>query len=216
MERGELATRIKVPERFIVAIEDGRYDLIPEDIYSRIYLKAYCAFLRLDAAKIHGMYRVERMQMNRRRGTAADENRHPRTSVPMRHMVVAPKVVKGIIIGLIVLGLGIYFTAALKKIVVPPTISLNSPRDGFVTTERSITISGKTEPEVRLLINGKQTPTDEDGNFQDTLTLQEGLNTVKVVGSKKYSKKMTVMRRIIVEPKERTTASLDNVVDVPL
>lgn len=217
-ERSEVASHIKVPCRFIERIEEGRFNEISEDIYSRIYLKAYCVFLGLDVAKVHGMYRVERAALQKRHRPMAgiEENRHPRKSVPRRHLLVTPKVVKIVIIALVAVAIMIYFTVALKKIVVPPNITLSAPRDGFMTSERSITVSGKTEPEVQLLINGTQVATDNSGGFQDTLTLHEGLNTITITGSKKYSEEMTVTRRIIVRPKERPTASLDNVIEIPL
>ncbi len=218
LERSEVALQIKVPCRFIERIEEGRYHEISEDIYSRIYLKAYCIFLGLDVTKVHGMYRIERAALQKRRRPMAgiEENRHPRKSVPLHHLGALPKIVKITVIALVAVGLAIYFTAALKKIVVPPNITLSSPRDGFMSSERSITVAGKTEPEVLLLINGSQVTTDSDGNFQDTLTLHEGLNTITITGSKKYSEEMTVTRRIIVQPKQRTTASLDNAIEVPL
>ncbi len=218
LERTEVASRIKVPCRFIERIEEGRYHEISEDVYSRIYLKAYCVFLGLDVAKMHGMYRVERAASKRKHRPMAgiEENRHPRKSVPRHHLIAAPKVVKIGIIALIAVAIAIYFTAALKRIVVPPNITLSAPRDGFMTSERSITVTGKTEPEVQLLINGTQVATDNSGSFQDTLTLHEGLNTITITGSKKYSEEMTVTRRIIVHSKERPTASLDNVIEVPL
>lgn len=200
--REDVASRIKVPCRFIERIEEGRYHEISDDIYSRIYLKAYCIFLGMDVAKMQGMYRVEYAALQKRHEAmeGIEENRHPRKSIPIHHLVAVPKVVKIAIILLVAVGLAIYFTMALKKIVVPPNITLSSPRDGFVTSERSIMVTGKTEPEVQLLINGTQITTDADGNFQDTLTLHEGLNTITITGSKKYSEKMTVTRRIIVQP----------------
>lgn len=218
LEREEVASRINVPCRFIERIEEGRYHEISEDIYSRIYLKAYCIFLGLDVTKVQGMYRVERAALRKRHGSMVgiEENRHPRKSIPVHHLIAAPRVVRISIIVLVTAGLAIYFTTALKKIVVPPNITLSSPRDGFVTSERSITVAGKTEPEVQLLINGTQITTDNSGNFQDTLTLLEGLNIITITGSKKYSEKMTVTRRIIVQPKEHPTVSLDNVTEVPL
>lgn len=216
--REEVALRIKVPCRFIERIEEGRYHEISDDVYSRIYLKAYCVFLGMDVTEVQGMYRIERVALQKRHGemVGIEGNKHPRKSIPIRHLVAAPKVVRIAIIVLVTVGLAIYFTIALKKIVVPPNISLSSPRDGFVTSERSISVMGKTEPEVQLLINGTQITTDANGNFQDTLTLHEGLNTITITGSKKYSKEMTVTRRIIVQPKDRPTVSPDDVIEVPL
>jgi hypothetical protein len=112
-----------------------------------------------------------------------------------------------VFLGLVVLGLGVYFALEIKKIIAPPQISLAAPQDGLVTTERSLVIEGRTEREVSLRINGKPVSPDGNGNFRDTLELQEGLNLITVVGAKKHSKEMAVTRRIIVMPKQRPTAA---------
>lgn len=206
LERHEVSLRTKIPERYIQGLENGSYSEMPDDVYTKIYLKAYCAFLGLDAADMLGRYRNERtsaekVDLNGRRS-------HPTTSIPASQLVVAPKIIRALLFGLVVLGIGMYFGLEVKKIITPPSVSLASPKDGLVTIERSVAIEGNTEREVALSINGKQVATDDKGNFKDILDLQEGMNVITIVAAKKYSKPMTVTRRIIVEPLQNPTASL--------
>lgn len=200
-----VAARTKIPERFIAQFESDAGNA-QEDVYAKIYLKAYAKFLGFDTATLVDLYKKERARRappERR----SSPKKHPATDLPTSAMVVTPKVIHAVLLGLVVLGLAVYFAFEVKKIVAPPEISLAAPRDGLVTSERSLVIEGRTESEVALRINGKSVSPDADGNFKDTLDLQEGLNLITVVGAKKHSKEMVVTRRIIVMPRQRPTAT---------
>lgn len=204
VDRHDVSLKTKIPERYVRGLENGAYEDIPDDVYTKIYLKAYCAYLGLDAGSILARYREERsvaesINVNGRR-------KHPTTSIPATQLMIAPKIIRGVIFGLLVLGLAAYFATQVKKIVTPPEVTLASPKDGLMTIERSVAVEGWTEHEVTLRINGKQVPTDDNGNFRDIIDLQDGVNEITLVAAKKYSKPMTVTRRIIVEQAENPTA----------
>ena len=201
-----VAARTKIPERYLAMFEGVGGIGAPEDVYSKIYLKAYGKFLGFDTTTLVDLYRKEhaRHAPPERRQSP---KRHPSVSVPTSAMIVTPKLIHAALLGLVVLGLGVYFALEIKKIIAPPQITLAAPQDGLVTTERSLVIEGRTEREVALRVNGKPVSPDSNGNFKDTLDLQEGLNLITVVGTKKHSKEMAVTRRIIVVPKQRPTAA---------
>ncbi len=204
--RHEAAAKTKIPERYIARFEDGAYDKLPDDVYSKIFLKVYCKFLGLDVPSIVAQQRQERLRaLNPQRTPGL--GRHPTRAIPAWQLLATPKLIKSAIIIGAVLGLAIYFWLAVSNIVSPPVITLSSPQDNLVTSEHSLTVEGKTELEVSLRINGKYVAPDGYGNFKDTLELQDGLNEVKVIGMKKHSREATITRRILVEPKDRPTAA---------
>jgi hypothetical protein len=205
--RREAAAKTKIPERYIVRFEDGAHDKLPDDVYTKIFLKVYCKFLGLDTQTVVNLYRQERTRsLVLNKGTS--EKRHPSNAIPTWHMLVTPEVIKAVIMSAVVIGLGVYFWLVVRSIVSPPSITLNSPPDGLMTTARAITIDGRTEQEAALRINGKYVAPDSFGNFKDSLELQEGLNVIKVVGMKKHSRETVVIRRVVVEPNDRPTAAL--------
>lgn len=201
-----VASRSKIPERYLAMFEGTGHGTLPDDVYAKIYLKAYGKFLGFDTTTLVELYQKERARLAPAERKAAPR-RHPSATVPTSAMVVTPKLIQSLLLGLVVLGLVAYFAFEIKKIIAPPQISLTSPQDGLVTSERNLVIEGRTEPEVDLRVNGKQVSLDAGGNFRDTLDLQEGLNVITVVGAKKHSKEMSVTRRIIVDPKQWPTAA---------
>lgn len=207
--RRDAAIKTKIPERYITYFEESCYGKLPDDVYSKIYLKVYSKFLGLDTSTIVNLYRQERQRQAAFQKNADLDRRHPTTAIPARHLLVTPQIIRIAVMAVLVLGLAAYFWWAVRNIVSPPVITLTSPHDGLVTNERTVIVEGRTENETTLRINGKYVAPDGLGNFKDMLELQEGLNTVKVVGMKKHSKETVVTRRIIVQPKDRPTATAE-------
>ncbi len=203
----EISRRTKIPEQYLHLFENDAHGDLADDVYTKIYLKAYGKFLGFESATLLEHYRRERV---RALGQARVDIRriHPSTSVPDSQLVVTPRIVQSVLLGIVVVGLIAYFGVQITKIVTPPTITVSSPTEGLATENRTISIEGKTESEVALAINGKSISPDSNGNFKDTLDLQEGLNVITIIGAKKHSRPMTVTRRIIVLPPKLEPAVL--------
>ncbi len=206
--RSEAAARMKVPERYVSAFEENDFGRLPDDVYTRIYLKVYCRFLGLDTATTMKLYRQERTRSLAAKAEPA-EKRHPAVHIPATQMIATPNLIRTALLVATVAGLAVYLWWAVGNIIRPPQITLWSPRDGLVTPDHSVTIEGQTEKEVSLQINGKTVAPDTQGNFRDSLDLQAGLNVITVIGAKKHSREMILTRRILVQPGEKTTAAAD-------
>jgi hypothetical protein len=199
------AIKTKIPLWYLSALEEGDHARLADDVYSRIWFKAYCTYLGLDAGRAFAAHQNERRRFSPHFEKQRID-RHPKTAVPASRTIDMPRMIRTTLLAGVAVTVAIYFVGSLKRIVAPPSITLSTPTDGFVTTQRSLSIEGRTEQEVTLVINGKQIAVDESGSFRDSIDLQEGLNTITVTGSKKHSKSMSVSRRVIVEPAERPTA----------
>lgn len=88
---------------------------------------------------------------------------------------------------------------------VPPTLSVTSPEEGYVTNATDITVTGVTNDEtsspVTLTIklnNGAATPVTvrSNGSFSKQLTLTEGENTIVVTATDSAGKTSTVTRHV--------------------
>lgn len=88
---------------------------------------------------------------------------------------------------------------------VPPTLSVASPEEGYVTNATDITVAGVTNDEtsspVTLTVklnNGAATPVtvQSNGSFSKQLTLAEGENTIVVTATDSAGKISTVTRHV--------------------
>ncbi len=69
-------------------------------------------------------------------------------------------------------------SAQCSNIFVPLTLTLNSPADGLITNNASLTVNGIATPGVTVTVNGNAVAVASDGSFATTITLVEGANTI--------------------------------------
>lgn len=63
----------------------------------------------------------------------------------------------------------------------PPTLSIDTPKDGDTAKDNPLTITGKTDPGVTVTINDRMTIVTSSGQFSSQITLASGDNKLKVV-----------------------------------
>ncbi|HAR98861.1 MAG TPA: hypothetical protein DCS11_08225 [Syntrophus sp. (in: bacteria)] len=56
----EIAKRTKISQRFLGAIENGKYGILPSDVFVRGFLRSYAATLGLDPEEMVELYKQER------------------------------------------------------------------------------------------------------------------------------------------------------------
>ncbi len=113
-------------------------------------------------------------------------------------LVVTPKrlsLVLGIIAIALIFG---YFWHQLSYLINPPSLKITQPVSDFTTKEESIEISGQTNPDVYLTVNGKELYIDKKGNFKGAVSLESGLNILKFEAKDRFGKINTVIRRVMV------------------
>lgn len=81
---------------------------------------------------------------------------------------------------------------------VPPTLSISSPSDGYVTNKKTITVSGTTNDAtsspVTVTVNGKAVTVSSNGTFSTDVTLTSGNNTITVIAKDSAGKTTTITR----------------------
>lgn len=87
----------------------------------------------------------------------------------------------------------------LWNIARPPTLKISSPSEGFSTTNPQVIVSGHTEAEALVEINGQPAFHEADGSFATPVDLQPGANTIFIRAAKKHGLFTTVSRNIILE-----------------
>lgn len=102
-----------------------------------------------------------------------------------------------------------YFADMIAEDYILRELSVSKPsKNTFTTTDKTVLLSGASDPEFALTLNGKALDRTELGYFSTDLELKDGLNTFKLE-HKGISKtfKITFKRTIIkeVSPTEKTT-----------
>ena len=87
-----------------------------------------------------------------------------------------------------------YLFVQYTSILSAPKVTINSPADDITTTASVIEVSGKTEKDTTISIDGELVPLDPSGNFNYQIKLQDGKNIIEIVASKRLSPKTKIKR----------------------
>ena len=79
-------------------------------------------------------------------------------------------------------------------------LELTSPDDEAVLTENTVEVTGETTPDAVVSVNGQPVEVGADGNFEMTVTLEEGPNFLEVVASDFAGNRVEEIRAVIHLP----------------
>jgi transcriptional regulator with XRE-family HTH domain len=189
------ARDLKINLKYLEALESGNRSGLPPGIYERNYLQAYAEYLGLDVEKIMEQYDSEFGD----KPIGSDGKLFVQKATKAWYFFSIPKALKIIFIIFAVSVCLAYIGMYLNNIISAPELIIIYPADDISTNDKKITLSGITELEAEIVINGKEVLTDNEGYFSDEIILKNGLNVIKVVSQKKYSRKNEAVRNVLVE-----------------
>lgn len=195
LKLNEVAKKLNINEKYLTALEEGKYDQLPRGVYEKSLLREYALFLGLDYGQIVKDYQAETNTLEPRK----QKEMFSRPVIKGRHLWVMPKIIKNIIIFIIIAACFSYLVYRVNKIILPPLLIIDRPGLNLITQETSLVVSGRTEAEASLLINGEDVLSDSNGYFSKPINLKNGLNKITITASKKYGRSNTIYREILVK-----------------
>ncbi len=188
----DISKQIGIKAEYLIALEEERFDKLPAGLYGKNFVKEYASFLDLNIKEIL-------KDWDEQTSTGSPDDPFSRKILAKNNFVVFPKIIRNLfVIGAIavcLLYLGFYF----KQIILPPELTIIQPADNLSLSATSIEISGQTEKEAEVTINGELVLNNQEGFFFQTVNLKKGLNSITIKAKKKYSHEETVIRQILVE-----------------
>ena len=197
------ATNVSI--KYLEALESSCHQRLPGEVYARCFLKVYAKFLGLDENEILALYQSEQKIYTKTKKPDDNDFKKPVKRISQFHLMVTPKLIRGIIVGLLALIVLVYLGVKIKAIVTPPVLVINSPADNLVTSRNFIEVGGQAESETILEINGQQVIADDDGNFSETLDLQLGVNVIEIKAEKRHGQQTKIYRQVVVVDDEEET-----------
>ena len=171
----EIEKITKIQAKYLLALENGQYEILPSDVYTKNFLKIYSRILDLEFGPLFELYQKEREVY----GDSQEKKQN--TSGAKPKVIVTPQLVKIISIGLTVVILLVYLGWGINKIISAPLLLVTSPEDRLITNLEFVKVEGRTEKEVSVTINNQEVLSDKNGYFEKTIDLQKGLNMIKIV-----------------------------------
>jgi hypothetical protein len=196
----EKATRIRA--KYIEAIENGKYEKLPPDVFVRGFIKNYASFLKLDTNKVLANYEKERgLVENMRKAQAGPPMVKPLDSPKV---IITPKtlIVAGIsLLALIIVG---YISWQVHILTASPKLTLTNPADNINVTADSLYVEGFTDAGASMYINDIEVGVDQGGTFKEQISLQQGVNILRLRAQNKLGKKTELSRTVVATLTEKT------------
>lgn len=186
----EVSKATKIQEKFLRALEEGNYSVLPNEVYTRGFVRNYAQFLGLDIEKITAFFRREFVK--REKLTA----RTPPQPVEKSWLRVTPGFIISSLATLSVLiFLGFLFWQ-YHSFAGAPVLILERPQKNFVTENSSVEVVGRTDPQAQVLINGQAIQVESNGVFSVIVGLNAGLNRIRVVARNQVGKETIEERNV--------------------
>lgn len=199
----ERATRIRI--KHLELIEAGKWEELPPDVYVRGFLKNYATFLRLDPNKVIKIYLKEKgLKESVKKITAAPIQSNKSKRIKSPKVIITPK--RLIISSAVFAALAVVFYIGwqISILAAPPKLTLVSPSDEVRVEEDSVVVEGKTDAGADVFINNVPIGVDPDGKFKEKVSLQDGVNLIKISSKNKLNKTSHLSRTVLAELKTLT------------
>lgn len=183
LEIGEISKKLKIPVKYLVAIEDEVKCDFPPDPYCSLMVKDYANFLGLNGEQILSLFRRD-----------FDQKRQIK-QISKTGFSFTPQFTFTVSIILFIVVFAGYLTFEYIKFNRPPELKVIWPQ----TITENIEITGTTESEATVRINQDLVIVDSSGKFSKRLSLNNGDNKV-VIESKSPSGKTTTQTNVLKLP----------------
>ncbi len=206
---GEVSKATKIQVGYLECLEEGNYDKLPADVYTKGFLRSYADFLGVDETILIRLYDKEKgIKRN------LEKDFKPKTEkikpINISSFVFTPqKIVAVAVVVVVILGL-FFLYREVDSFASAPNLLILSPDNNSEVKGNSVYVKGSTDKEAALFINGQPILVGDDGKFGENLTLQSGLNNITVRAVNKFKKEIS--ETVVVRadyPTENAGASAD-------
>lgn len=193
LEEVAKATKIRAP--FLEAIETGQYQKLPGSSYAHGFVKNYVEFFGFPVKEYLAIFRREYNEKENRSVLPQGLSKEEEFTLKRFSLTQA------FWIGLVVLlGLFSYLLFQYRAAFWSPALTILSPKDKATISAQAVSVTGTTDANVSVTVNGLPVYIDATGKFTKEIPVFPGnvVLTIKAINS--FGKITTIERDITVTP----------------
>ncbi len=184
---GRLEEITKIKASFIDSIEKEKWDALPSFPTILGFVKSLAGALLMDEKMLVAIlkrdYPPQKLKIN------------PTPDISSK-FVWSPKLTFSIGIGIVLVLIISYLTFQYVRFVSPPTLDVQSPKDGQTVVGRTVLVFGETDIDAKITVNNQPALVDEDGKFSISLNISPETNEVVIKSISRSGKESEVKRKI--------------------
>ena len=195
----ELVKKSGIPEQYLDAIINDVRTRLPALPYIRVHLTRIAIFLGLPPERLLSQYRKEFSDKQSGGFDALPGNRFALPSGTRRYAIIGGVVL--LILVVVMISRSGFFGIPHLTISMPPAGS-----DPFITNSSTILLSGKVDAGDKLLINGQDVATGNDGVFSSPYPLTPELNVIEFTTKRFLGRELSITRQVYYDEPTSTPA----------
>lgn len=195
MSYAEIAKATRIQAKYLEYLEAGQYDKLPAEVYVRGFLKSYARHLGLDDDAFLKLYDKEKHIRENlgQEGRVPELLRYP----SMNAWIITPRTLLVILLVLVLGGTFAYLFTEFRSFVAEPALRIIDPLPGVTIDGSVITLRGQTDPGTIVTANSEPVFVGSKGEFNEEITLQQGLNRIVVRATNRFDK--TKEEAVVIE-----------------
>ncbi len=184
--RKKIAASLSLPDSTLAALEDPEDQSIPISYLPNLYRK-YATFLEFDDEIINS---IDELIIDNKTGLRINKKVGSRQTYTLSKTALATAVA---MILMVIAGYALY---QVRGLTAAPVIEVVSPLNDSVTAKSELIVSGSSDSDVTVLVNGDPVPVGEDGRFEQIVYLQPGHNTVDISAVNSFARETNEPRTV--------------------
>ncbi len=189
----EIAKATKIRKEFLLAIEKGEYHKLPSSAYVQGFVRNYIEFLGLPQRKMMALFRRE---FDDDKAFKVLPEGFAREDFSLRKSLFGQT---ALFLTFAFLTLLFYVLFQYRYAIINPPLEIYSPKEGFITSQQTITVSGKTDSNATVFINDQPASLDNEGKFTKDITVFPAKATIKIRVENRLKRQTIIERHIEVK-----------------
>jgi cytoskeletal protein RodZ len=181
----------KIRAKFLDAIEQDAYHVLPSPIYAKGFVKNYGEYLGLESTRVMAFFRRQTVDVKRSAILP-----HKDEDIGSKALRITPGRFIALIISSFILVFLVYFGFQYQKLYMAPTLTITTPAQESIVKEKKLDILGSTNPDATVTVNGVSVTVRSDGRFFTQITAEPGVNTITILATSRFGKTTTVIRKV--------------------
>ena len=179
----------------IAALEEERLQDLTDPEYAERHVRALAASLDGSADFFIGKYR----ELLASCGLTGAAKKAPSRRINRWDLMVSSRILVFAAFLALILGIGGYVIWQAKQMVSRPQLVVDAPSEGMQVAKSRVAVRGHTDPSSKLTVNSEPVIVGQDGNFSTEIDVPQGLSSIIVEASRRYSPPVTVERHVLFE-----------------
>ncbi|MBW6440897.1 helix-turn-helix domain-containing protein [Patescibacteria group bacterium] len=194
----EISDKLKIRENYLENLENNNYDKLPPDVYVKGFIKGYCQVVGYNFEKMLTLYNKER-GIDEKMQKKKDTKKVKKISLSTGYPIITPKIITLFFSILVIAIIGYYLWYQISSFSSTPYLFVANPLNDRIISDAHLQVSGQTEEDIVVKINGEDIYVDPMGYFSETIYLKPGNNKIEIEAINKFNRITSEIRNIIYQ-----------------